>query len=135
MLRIYDKDARRSGERPVVCPVSPSQTEPYQKLSSVAADGAGGVSAAAMVVASPPASQPQTDFRLGWGELTVLLEDRPATDTGVDYFMSDLIGMRARDLVGVLSSMEQAVDKRRPTRLEILGAVVTVLRDMDRLRL
>ena len=104
-------------------------------LPTAAADGAGGVSAAARVVASPPAFQPQRNVHLVRGELTVLLEDRPATDTGVNCLMSDLIEMRARDLVGVLSSMGQAVDKRRPTRLELLGAVVTLLRDMDRLRL
>ena len=65
----------------------------------------------------------------------VLLEDRPASDAGVDFFMSDLIEMRTSDLVGVLSSMGQAVGKRRPTRLELLGGVVTLLGDMGRLRL
>ena len=67
--------------------------------------------------------------------LSVLLEDGPATDTGVYYNVSDLVTMRRRELVGVLGSMGQSVGKRRPTRLELLGAVVTLLCDMDRLRL
>ena len=87
------------------------------------------------IVASPPASQQQKDFRLGRNELSVLLEDGPATDIGVHYYMSDLVSMRRRDLIGVLSSMGQSVGKRRPTRLELLGAVVTLLCDMNRLRL
>ena len=64
-------------------------------------DLAGAASAAARVVASPLVYKQQTDLRLGRGELTVLMEDRPATDTGVYYHMSDLVTMRRRDLVGV----------------------------------
>ena len=101
----------------------------------MAADGAGYFSATPRVVASPPASQQQKDFRLGRSELSVLLEDGPAMDTGVYYNMSDLVTMRRRDLVGVVGSMGQSVGKRRPTRLELLGAVVTLLCGMDRLRL
>ncbi|KAL3157943.1 hypothetical protein ABBQ32_012345 [Trebouxia sp. C0010 RCD-2024] len=40
-----------------------------------------------------------------------------------------------RDLSEVLGSMGQAVGKRQPTRLELLGSVVTLLCDMGRLRL
>ena len=68
-------------------------------------------------------------------ELTVMLEDRPAIDTGVQYCVSDLATMTKRDLVGVLNSMGQTVHKRRPTRLELLGGVITFLCDMGRLRL
>ena len=64
---------------------------------------------AARVVANPVVYMQRTDLRLGRGEHTVLLEDRPATDTGVYYHMSDLVTMRRRDLVGVLGSMGQAV--------------------------
>jgi len=135
LRKLYDKDVRRSGERPVVCPSSPSQTQQHRVSSPIAADGAGCVSATPGIVASPPASQQQRDFRLGRSELSVLLENGPATDTGVYYYMSDLVTMRRRDLIEVLSSMEQSVGKRRPTRLELLGAVVTLLCDMDRLRL
>ena len=132
LRQIWDKDAPRSEERPVVCPSSSGQTQPH---STVAVESAGSASAAARVVASPVVYKQRTDFRLGRGELTVLLEDRPATDTGVYYHMSDLVTMRRRDLVGVLGSMGQAVGKRRPTRLELLGGVVTLLSDMGRLRL
>ncbi|DBA92063.1 TPA: hypothetical protein ACH3X1_015796 [Trebouxia sp. C0004] len=121
---IYDKDARKSGERPVVCPSSPSQTEKHCVSSPVAVDGAKCGSATPKTkVASPPASQQQKDFRLGRGELSVLLEDGAATDTGMQYYMSDLATMRRRDLVGVLSSVGQTVGKRRPTRLELLSGV------------
>ncbi len=130
LRKLYDKDAPRSGERPVVCPSSPSQTQQHQVSSPMAANGA-----TPGIVASPPASQQQKDFRLGRNELSVLLEDGPATDIGVHYYMSDLVSMRRRDLIGVLSSMGQSVGKRRPTRLELLGAVVTLLCDMNRLRL
>ena len=81
---------------PVVCPTSPGQTRPH---SPVAADSAGGASAAARVVASPLSYTQQTDLRLERGDLTVLLEDRPARDIGVNYHMSDLVSMRRRDLV------------------------------------
>ena len=67
--------------------------------------------------------------------LDSLSEDRPATDTGVHYCVSNLVLMTARDLIAVLGSMGQAVDKRRPTRLELLGSVVTLLCDRGRLRL
>ena len=43
--------------------------------------------------------------------------------------------MRRRDLVGALSSMGQAVDKQKPTRLELTGHVVRLPCDMGRLRL
>ena len=135
LRKLYDKDAPGSGERPVVCPSSPSQTQQHRVSSPMATDGAGCVSATPGIVASPPASQQQKDFRLGRNELSVLLEDGPATDIGVHYYMSDLVSMRRRDLIGVLSSMGQSVGKRRPTRLELLGAVVTLLCDMNRLRL
>ena len=131
LRQIWDEDAPRSEERPVVCPSSPG----HQPHSTVAVDSAGSASAAARVVASPVVYKQRTDFRLGRGELTVLLEDRPATDTGVYYHMSDLVTMRRRNLVGVLGPMGQAVGKRRPTRLELLGGVVTLLSDMGRLRL
>ena len=100
-----------------VCPSSPGQSQPH---SPVAADSAGSASAAVRVVASPVVYMQRTDLRLGRGELTVLLEDRPAIDTGVYFHLSDLAMMRRRDLVGVLGSMGQAVGKRRPTWLELL---------------
>ena len=135
LRKIYDKDARRFGEPPVDCRSSPSKAQPRVVPWPEAADGAAGASAPAQIVASPATSQQNTDLRLGRGELTVLLEDRPVTDAGIDFFMSDLIEMRTSDLVGVLSSMGQAVGKRRPTRLELLGGVVTLLCDIGRLRL
>ena len=123
------KPVKRSGQiEPVFADISVT----FEALEVARLAGA---NAPAQIVASPPTSQQNTDLRLGRGELTVLLEDRPATDAGVDFFMSDLIEMRTRDLVGVLSSMGQAVGKRRPTRLELLGGVVTLLCDMGRLRL
>ncbi len=96
LRKLYDKDAQRSGERPVVCPSSPSQTQQQQVSSPMAADGAGYVSATPGIVASPPASQQHKDFRLGKSELSVLLEGGPATDTGVHYHMSDLVTMRTQ---------------------------------------
>ena len=53
----------------------------------------------------------------------VLLQDRPATKTGVRYSLPD---------IEVLDSMGQAVSKRRPTRLGSLGVVVSLLCDMGR---
>ena len=54
-------------------------------------------------------------------------QDRPATNTGVQYSLPDIVAMRKCDLVRVLESMGQAVSKRQPTRLELLGAVVSLL--------
>ena len=93
---------------------------PASHSHTVAADSAGSASAAVRIVASPVVYMQRTDLRLGRGELTVLLEDRPAIDTGVYFHLSDLAMMRRRDLVGVLGSMGQAVGKRRPTWLELL---------------
>ena len=80
-------------------------------------------------------SQQKANSRLGRLGLTVLLEDRPATDTGVRYCVSDLVLMTTRDLIGVLGFLGQAVDRRRPTGLELLGSVITLLCDMGMLRL
>ena len=74
-------------------------------------------------------------LNLGRRELTVLLQDSPATDTGVQYSLPDIVAMRKCDLVRVLESVGQAVNKQRPTRLELLGGVVTLLCDMGRLEL
>ena len=49
--------------------------------------------------------------------------------------MSDLVTMQKCDLVGALGSTGQTVGKRSPTRLELLGGVVTLLCDLGRLRL
>ena len=51
--------------------------------------------------------------------LTLLLQDRPATDTGVHYSLPDLVAMRKCELV---RSMGQAVSKQQPTQLELLVA-------------
>lgn len=134
LREVFDEDARRSKKPPVVFPSSPSKTQPREATLAAAANGTRGASAPTPTVAAFP-SQPKADSRLGRRELTVLLEDRPATDTGVHYCVSDLVIMTKRDWVGVLGSMGQAVDKRQPTRLELLGSVVTLLCDMGRLRL
>lgn len=132
---VFDKDARRSEEPPVVSPSSPGRTQPREIALPTSADDAGGASAPVQTVATLSTFQQQADSRLGRRGLTVLLEDRPAIDTGVHYCVSDLVMMTTRDLIGVLGSMGQAVGKRRPTRLELLGSVVTLLSDMGRLRL
>ncbi|KAL3140396.1 hypothetical protein ABBQ38_004656 [Trebouxia sp. C0009 RCD-2024] len=113
---VFDKDARRSEGPPVVFPSSPSRTQPREVTLPTSAEGVGGASAPARMVATLPTSHHKADSRLGRRELTVLLEDRPATDTGVHYCVSDLVTMTKRDLVGVLGSMGQAVGKRQPTR-------------------
>ena len=54
---------------------------------------------------------------------------------GLHYSLPDIVAMRKCDLVGVLKCMGQAVSKRQPTRLGLLGAVASLLCDMDRLEL
>ena len=76
-------------------------------------------------------SQPPTDLHLCRDELTILLQDRSATNTGVRYSLPDIVAMRKCDLVRTLTSVGQAVGKRQPTRLELLGAAVTLLCGMD----
>ena len=62
----------------------------------MAANEAGGVAAATGTVTHFP-SQPPKDLRLSRGDLTVLLPDRPATNTGMRYRLPDLVAMRKCD--------------------------------------
>ena len=45
------------------------------------------------------------------------------------------VAMQKCDLIRVLESMGQAVGKRQPTQLELLGTVASLLCDMGRLEL
>ena len=64
------------------------------------------------------------------GNHAVSIQDRPATDTGVHYSLPEVVAMRKRELVRIFESMKQAVSKRQPTPLPLLGTVVTLLCDM-----
>lgn len=46
-----------------------------------------------------------------------------------------LVGMRRNDLLRLLASMDQTVAKKKPTRLELFGAAVTLLFSLHRLSL
>lgn len=134
LRRFYEKNAPRSEERLGACPSSSGLARLQTHSPLGAASDAGGAAAATGTVTLSPL-QPPKDLRLGRRELTVLLQDRPATDTGVQYSLPDIVAMRKCDLVRVLESVGQAVNKQRPTRLELLGGVVTLLCDMGRLEL
>ena len=134
LRRSYEKDAPRSEEHLGVGPSLTGLAQLQTHSPLMAANEAGGVAAATGTVTHFP-SQPPKDLRLSRGDLTVLLPDRPATNTGVHYRLPDIVAMRKCDLVRDLESMGQAVSKRQPTRLKLLGAVVCLLCDMGRLEL
>ena len=67
--------------------------------------------------------------------LRVILEDVPVHDPGTPFALSALSGMTKRELIGLLTRMHQVVIKKEPTRLELLGAVVTILCRLNRVTL
>lgn len=75
------------------------------------------------------------DLCLGRNDLDVFLHRRPVRDPGVTYGMYKLLGMRRDDLLKLLASMDQTVAKKKPTRLELFGAAVTLLFSLHRLTL
>ena len=80
---------------------------------------------------TPP--PPHKDLRLGQTDLQVLLARQP--NPGITYTLYELVGMRKEELLHLLAAMRQLVVKKTPTRLELLGAVVTLLLALKRLSL
>ena len=120
----YEKVAPRSEEHLGVGPSLFGLARLQTHSPLMAANEAGGVAATTGTVTHFP-SQPPKELRLSRGDLTVLLPDRPAMNTGVHYRLPDIVAMRKCDLVRVLESMGQAVSKRQPTRLELCACCVT----------
>ena len=81
------------------------------------------------------AAPPYSDLHLGRTDLDVLLKRRPVRDPGVTHALYEVVGMRKEELVVLLTSMDQQVAKKQPTRLELLSAVVTLLLSWNRLSL
>ena len=81
------------------------------------------------------AAPPYSDLHLGRTDLDVLLKRRPVRDPGLTHASYEVVGMRKEELVVLLTSMDQQVAKKQPTRLELLGAVVTLLLSWNRLSL
>ena len=78
---------------------------------------------------------PNKSNRVGCRLLTACPMDSKVNNNGVHYSLPDIVAMRKCELVRILESMEQAVSKRQPTRLDLLGAVVTLPCDMGRIEL
>ena len=81
------------------------------------------------------AAPPHLHLCLGRTDLDVLISKRPMQDPGVTHALCEVVGMRKGELMELLVSMGQQVTKRQPTRLELLGAVVTMLSSWGRLSL
>ena len=77
----------------------------------------------------------QSDLYLGRTDLDVLIRRGPVHDPRVTHTLYEVVGMRKKELMGLLVSMDQQVTKKQPTRLELLGAVVTLLLSWNRLTL
>ena len=133
--RVPGSDAVGSGTRDELYP----QLSGSSQLSTHAAPRAdsvnGETTARAARVSQAAVSKGDADRHLGQHNLTVLLEDRPAADAGVNYLVSALVVMSRKQLVEVLCSMGQVVSKGSPTRLELLGAVVCLLSEQNRILL
>ena len=98
---------------------------------------AGGPSIGADDASVPVRNNPTTnqDLCLGCTDLATILRRRPIRDPGVTYGLYTLVGMRRNDLLKLLASMDQTVTKKKPTRLELFGAAVTLLFSLHRLSL
>lgn len=98
-------------------------------LGTLLASSGGIIAAAAAAAGVSRCSDAQhhSDRCLGRHDLEVLLHDKPVRDFGVVHFVPELVQLRKAGLLLLLESLGQEVSKQNPTRLELLGAAVTLL--------
>lgn len=131
--QVSGSNAVGSGTRDELYPQPSGSSRPTTR-SALRVDSVNGETTARTARVSQAAvSEGDADRHLGQHNLTVLLEDRPAADAGVDHIVSALVVMSKKQLVEVLCTLGQVFSKRSPTRLQLLGAVVCLLSGQNRI--